>query len=704
MRKTGNNREIILTVSEVITILLFAGVVLYYFENNYFSDSYFLLFFASVAIITAVLMIASVLLSKKGKYLLSYITQIIPLLLFAAGFVYTQKDIKVNRTAIEIKEEVSYKKETRGLSLVTYRADLESIDDVSARNNIGCIDNAASVEGYQMIRDLIDQQGLQAEVTYFSSYYDLLSALYNRNIDIAALPEDYQNIFTSFDGYQDFLNICHSVFTYRKNNTVQTMIRGKDDVQKFTVLLLGKDGLKSTSMILMSVNTDDNVITLTTIPLNTYTEIAAYKEGTKDTLEQCGLISRKAISDTVEELTGVSIDYFIEMDESTIVEVIDSLSGIQIDIPVSFSAEYDDVYNDGDYEHTTLVSVEKGNLIRNGRQVYVTMRNPMKLPYGEKDRVTLCTEFVEGMIDALRKSENTKTFYYSVITDMSLEKMNEVLSELKTSKVEYLSYQLEGEEDWQYQLSSDTARDVLYISDDSLEANRSLIEWNLGKRNSYILPDGSIGDEEQDEQGEEESLVLLNTLDLLPRMAHVYFRSDAEEWAENHEWIDTEFVEVKKGNPLFEDIYNEGYIKDIADIYKLNNYSEELSLLEGFGPKMLDNLFNNIEQSKNNSLERLLFALGIRQVGSKTAKILARKYKTLDNLMNASVEQLTEINDIGNIIANSIVDYFSKEENIDIINKLISYGVNTTYISNKDINELFLYNNFLNYLRLLNYL
>ena len=141
------------------------------------------------------------------------------------------------------------------------------------------------------------------------------------------------------------------------------------------------------------------------------------------------------------------------------------------------------------------------------------------------------------------------------------------------------------------------------------------------------------------------------------------------------------------GESILEDIYNEGYIKDIADIYKLNNYSEELSLLEGFGPKMLDNLFNNIEQSKNNSLERLLFALGIRQVGSKTAKILARKYKTLDNLMNASVEQLTEINDIGNIIANSIVDYFSKEENIDIINKLISYGVNTTYISNKDIKE-----------------
>ena len=100
------------------------------------------------------------------------------------------------------------------------------------------------------------------------------------------------------------------------------------------------------------------------------------------------------------------------------------------------------------------------------------------------------------------------------------------------------------------------------------------------------------------------------------------------------------------GEVVVEDIYNEGFIKDITDIYNLEKYHDELSLLEGFGPKMLENLYSSINESKNNSLERLLFALGIRQIGAKTAKILARKYKNIDSLMQATVEELTNINDI----------------------------------------------------------
>ena len=141
------------------------------------------------------------------------------------------------------------------------------------------------------------------------------------------------------------------------------------------------------------------------------------------------------------------------------------------------------------------------------------------------------------------------------------------------------------------------------------------------------------------------------------------------------------------GENLVEDIYNEGYLKDITDIYNLEKYSDELSLLEGFGPKMLDNLYTSIKKSKENSLEKLLFALGIRQVGAKTAKILARKYKTIDNLINATIDELTDINDIGEIIAKSIIEYFNKEENIKLINKLKEYGVNTKYLDNRSFDE-----------------
>lgn len=135
------------------------------------------------------------------------------------------------------------------------------------------------------------------------------------------------------------------------------------------------------------------------------------------------------------------------------------------------------------------------------------------------------------------------------------------------------------------------------------------------------------------------------------------------------------------GERIIEDFYNMGFIKDISDIYLLKNHKEDLMELEGFGEKSINNLLESIENSKQNSLEKLLFALGIRHVGKKTAKILAKRYKNIDNLINASEEELTNINDIGQIIAKSIKEYFSKEDNIKLINKLKDLGLNFDYKS-----------------------
>ena len=135
------------------------------------------------------------------------------------------------------------------------------------------------------------------------------------------------------------------------------------------------------------------------------------------------------------------------------------------------------------------------------------------------------------------------------------------------------------------------------------------------------------------------------------------------------------------GDAICEDFYNMGYLKDITDFYNLKEYKDELMTLEGFGEKSINNLIDSIEKSKHNSLERLLFGLGIRHVGAKKAKILAKRYKNLDSLANTTFEDLAEIADIGDIIAKSIVDYFNNEDNKIIINKLREYGLNFEYIN-----------------------
>lgn len=139
------------------------------------------------------------------------------------------------------------------------------------------------------------------------------------------------------------------------------------------------------------------------------------------------------------------------------------------------------------------------------------------------------------------------------------------------------------------------------------------------------------------------------------------------------------------GDAILEDLYNYGYVKDISDIYVLNNYKKDLISLEGYGTKSIDNLFISIENSKSNSLERLLFGLGIKQVGLKTAKVLCQKYLCIDNLIKANYDELTNIPDIGPTIATNIINYFKDEENISILNKLKEYGVNMTYIGNSNI-------------------
>ena len=134
------------------------------------------------------------------------------------------------------------------------------------------------------------------------------------------------------------------------------------------------------------------------------------------------------------------------------------------------------------------------------------------------------------------------------------------------------------------------------------------------------------------------------------------------------------------GDSITEDFYNMGYLKRVYDYYTLYKYKDELMSLEGFGEKSIIKLLSSIEKSKENSLERLLFALGIRHVGAKTAKILAKHYQDIDSLITATYDELSKINDIGDIIAKSVVNYFKDEQNLEIINKLKEYHVNMKYL------------------------
>lgn len=130
-----------------------------------------------------------------------------------------------------------------------------------------------------------------------------------------------------------------------------------------------------------------------------------------------------------------------------------------------------------------------------------------------------------------------------------------------------------------------------------------------------------------------------------------------------------------------------GFIKSVSDIYELSQYSYELKHIPGWGEKSVNNLLSAIENSKKNSLERLLFGLGILEVGEKTAKILSNEFNTIDNLMEADIERLSSIDNIGDVMAKAIYNFFKEEKNIELINKLKNYGLNTTNLNGKNVDS-----------------
>jgi DNA ligase (NAD+) len=136
-------------------------------------------------------------------------------------------------------------------------------------------------------------------------------------------------------------------------------------------------------------------------------------------------------------------------------------------------------------------------------------------------------------------------------------------------------------------------------------------------------------------------------------------------------------------------LFDAKIITRISDIYLLDKYKQQI--LESdfkIKEKSFTNIWNNIQQSKHNSLERLIIGLGIRHVGETTAKVLAKAFRSLDQLKSLSIEDLAKINDIGQTVAISIVDYFHNQQNLTLINELKNLGVNITYLSQVDESKI----------------
>ena len=145
------------------------------------------------------------------------------------------------------------------------------------------------------------------------------------------------------------------------------------------------------------------------------------------------------------------------------------------------------------------------------------------------------------------------------------------------------------------------------------------------------------------------------------------------------------------GSSIVEEFFGEGFFSDIPSIYRLSEHAQEIKELDGWSDKSINSLIDAIEKSKGQSLERLLFGLGIKEVGEKTARMLARRFKSLDALMEAKEEDLMGIQDLGPVGTQSILGWFKNLDNQRTIALLREYHVNFAYLGSDqvDVNSYF---------------
>ena len=141
------------------------------------------------------------------------------------------------------------------------------------------------------------------------------------------------------------------------------------------------------------------------------------------------------------------------------------------------------------------------------------------------------------------------------------------------------------------------------------------------------------------------------------------------------------------GDSIIEEFLNREFIKNIADLYTLK--LNDIASLKKNGQKFAQNLIDSINESKNNEFYRVINGLGIRHIGVKAAKSLAKSYKNIDNLQNATIDSLLQIDDMGEIMAESVYEFFSQEQTKDLIEKLKSYGVNMKVEENSLVDTRF---------------
>lgn len=559
----------------IVSILTFALSAYLIFNVFRYAQISMLLFSLAILFFVLLNMLSGFLdlASKDFKFLKvpSVIFAILLLLTTIAGNYYF---LRINASINEVIVETDKKHyEDVTTSLVSYNTNAYTkLEDVAGKK-LGYIENDSIQEGNILIKEELTTNNLNVTFVGYENYTEMILALFNKEIDVAPLPEDYYAMFISNDGYEEYLDKTEAFYSFTKKVEYEAQDSSTKDITKepFTVLLIGNADNLADTIILATFNPQTMTATMTSIARDSFVPIACYNNQASDKITHSRVVNRQCTIDTVENLLDVDVDYFVEVNFQAVVDIVDALGGLYLNSPVQFVGQ-----DASSIRGTYTVWVGKGWQTMDGLQALAFARERHNMPNGDMDRQVHQQEVISAIIAKLMDTKDI-TKLVSVVdaagknvkTNFPLSHMTTLaqymISKMDNSAIDssYLlqikNSRISGYFSWDYNMQLELPLSIYKPYQSALNDAKKLIYDNLEENyvtnniKSFTFDVGSpyatpiFVKEYYDEKEIHTPLP-----DFMPNMVgsnKIWNLASVQSWASARPWINVNYREIWAGDP-----------------------------------------------------------------------------------------------------------------------------------------------------------
>ena len=608
-KKKINVLGILAAILSVVQIAIGAYMIITLSKYSGISESLFTSLFVSLALILFLILVMGIYGLTCRKNVVSVLAIILSAGIIAAsiyGIGYINRLEKSIDNMINTETEQT---ETNTVAFVTFNnKELENIDDFSMSTKFGYIDNESFIAGNVLALEVLEKNSLYVNQVPYDNYNDLIWGLFSGEVEVAALPDNYYSMFSVNDGYEEYLDQTEVIYTYSKDMVIENLGGNDKDLttEPFTVLLMGMDEQRTDTLILASFNPLRMTVTLTSIARDSYVPIACYKGQASDKINHSRTVSRQCTIDTVQNLMGIDIDFYVEVNFYGVVEMVDAMGGLLLYSPVTFVGQQAGYENDSTGRGHFNVWVGKGWLQRDGQQTLALARERHAMPNGDFDRQQHQQEVIQAMVKKMLEMRDVDKILSvieaagdNVKTNFDLNQMTQLINfGIKAINTTYegkitgvngifniINTRVTGYSSSTYNDSLELNLWIYKLYKGSIADNKAVILRNIWKDDTLRA----------DYSGEYDTLypyydqyqyitkdfynevqVHEPTPDTMPNMVNSYTLKDVKAWLKERNWITLNVVEVKEGDEL----YDQGYRHNVVIKQSINSGKKTSNITE----------------------------------------------------------------------------------------------------------------------------